>query len=215
MNLNTHGKLRNTIMALTLGAGLLAGSVLAQDDGDEAERPATPVTETEQFNANLMASLHAQPELTKFSEMLERAGLNHRLNDGGSYTLFALTNGAMSKLDELHDASTFSDFELQSIVHSFILDGAILPDELGAAGETDSLSGYTYTVDETDGLITVDGVAVNAEEVIVTENGVIYVLSKPFKQVTEYVEGLPATVRATEPADDGDGSGVEQPDADN
>jgi len=203
-------KLLNTTLALALGASVIAGGAFAQENGSSESAPEAPAAETAEFNANLMASLKAQPELTRFAELLERAGLNHRLNDGGSYTLLALSNAAMTELNELHDMATFGDFELQSVTHAFILDGAITPEELAGLDEIDSLTGYTYKVETTDGVTTVDGVRIDTAEVIVTDNGVIYTLEEPLEQVNDYVQGLPAVPT---PVDEED-NGTEDPEAD-
>lgn len=203
-------KLLNTTLALALGASVIAGGAFAQENGNSDNAQDAPAAESADFNANLMASLKAQPELTRFAELLERAGLNHRLNDGGSYTLLALSNAAMTELNELHDMDTFGDFELQSVTHAFILDGAITPEELAGLDEVDSLTGYTYEVETADGVTTVDGVRVDTAEVIVTDNGVIYTLEEPLEQVNDYVQGLPAVPT---PVDEED-NGTEDPEAD-
>lgn len=179
------------LLALALCAGLMGGIALAQDEGANDAEPEA-VAAAEHFNANLMASLHSQPELSRFADLLTRAGLDARLNDGGTYTVFALTNSAVAELAELYDLDSLSDFELTSITHSFILDGTVTPEDLAGLEETDSMGGYTYAVSADGSTITVDEAKLDTADAIVTDSGVIYVLNKPFKQVSDYLNGLPA-----------------------
>jgi len=183
-------KQTTTLLTLALAGALIITPAFAQEENDSAADEAA--AEAQEFEANVMASLHSQPELNRFSELLTKAGLDGRLNDGGDYTIFALDNAGMTELDELYPADDLSTFELLSVSHSFVLEGAVTPTELSGLEEVDSLGGYTYEVTADGDTITIDGADVDVAEAITADNGVIYVLSEPFTQISEYLEGLPA-----------------------
>ena len=181
-------KVVSRLLALSLSASLVAGSAFAQNE-PPVEEPTS--VEASEFQANLMASLGAHAELSDFAQLLTDAGMDARLNDGESYTLFVPNNTALEALNNSVDMTAFGEFELQSLAHALIVSGAITPDILTQMESIETLGGTSFTVSASGDAVEVDGVTVNIADAIVTDNGVIYVVSEVFGQVADLTASLP------------------------
>lgn len=204
-----RNNLNKKIVALLLGLLLAGGAAFAQDsEPAEPEAPAAPETEATELQTNVMAAMRAEPTLSEFVRLLESENLVAVLNDGGSYTVFAVTNEALAELGDSLDVAAGEGMLLSDFLWSHITEGALTSDVLAEGTSVTVMSGHELAVAAGADGLTVDGVQLGATP-LVTENGVVYIIDSVFPAAAASIETLPA---GPVDEDDGDNGGDDEDD---
>ncbi len=91
-------------------------------------------------NVNVEAALKERPELSIFYKALMASGVNHDLNSGRAYTIFAPTNDAFSRLGQ-KEYACFYTAECPELVAE-IVRNHIIPGEVYIGDATDRVGGF-------------------------------------------------------------------------
>ncbi len=144
----------------------------------------TPVNDIEPINGDrdrtLSEIILSEERFSKFSELVEAAGLTQELNEGGPYTIFVPSDEAFGDLPaETLNEILASETQALSILEYHIVEGNLTQENLLEAyreEEITNLSNNVLVIDEND-----EEVLVNEEMVIepniLATNGVLHIIS--------------------------------------
>jgi len=170
---------KNAMLAVAvLGVGLLASACSSNSNSSSSAAAAT-----ETASKNIVAIAKSDPNLSTLVAAVQAGGLVSTLEGPGPYTVFAPTNAAFAALP----AGTLQTLlqpankaMLDSILTYHVVPGALKAADV-VPGEVKTVNGATFTVNSTNGQLTItDGKGNTAKIVqtdIVASNGVVHVIN--------------------------------------
>ncbi len=170
-----------TILAVVASLSLLGAACSSDDSSSSAPAGDTtaPAMEAEMTITDVVAS---NPDFSTLLAAVQAADLGDTLAGAGPYTVFAPTDEAFAALPEGTLETLLEPMNQEQLAG--ILTYHVVPGEVMAAdvtsGEVETANGATFTVEVTDGTVTItDGQGNEAQVVqtdIVASNGVIHVI---------------------------------------
>lgn len=168
-----------------IAAVAIAGTLAAACSSTSSSSPTTTTMPSSMNTAsqNIVQIASSNPEFSTLVKAVTAGGLVSTLEGSGPYTVFAPTNAAFAKLP----ASTLTSLldpanksQLDSILTYHVVPGAVTAADITPGQPIKTVNGATFTVNSTNGKLTVTDGAGNTCNIIKTDitasNGVIHVI---------------------------------------
>ena len=132
-----------------------------------------------QQKKNIVDTIKDKSDLDKFGDLIRAADLEHTLSGKGPFTVFAPTDYAFGKLDELGLNDILRDKNSSAIaVNSHITEGNLTLLDLKGRRSIKTLQGSLLSIEDANGIgIKIDGIPILSSEIYCT-NGIIYMIDK-------------------------------------